>query len=103
MELTADEPRVRRQLDHLDQRAVGREATQVKTMLDELVAVLVVDLIAVTVALAHLRYAIDRRRLSPLPELAGIGAESHGAAHVGDVLLIFHQRDDGVAALRREL
>src|SRR6266567_6941451 len=53
VELAADEPRVIGQLDHFDQRAVGRESRAAHPILGEHVAVRVGDLVAVAVALAH--------------------------------------------------
>src|SRR3954468_5161394 len=103
MELTANVPWVGLQLDHLDERAVWRQTAQVESVLDELVAILVVHFITVPMALAHLRDSVNRRRLGARAELARVRAEAHGAAHVGDVLLIFHQRYDGIPALRSEL
>src|SRR6266550_1238791 len=103
VELTADIPRMRLKLHHLDQRSVGRKAAQVQSVLDELVAVLVVDLVAMAMPLADLRLAIDRGGLRSWSEPAGVRAEAHGTAHVSDVLLVFHQGNDRIVALRRKL
>src|SRR5687768_624287 len=103
VELTADEPGMFRKLDHLDQLAVRRESAQPEPMLDEEVAVGVRDLIAVAVPLTHLGHAIYLGRARAAREPAGIGPEAHRAAHVGDMLLRLHERDDGVVTLRREL
>src|SRR5438045_2850569 len=74
MELTADEPGMGLQLDHLDQRAVGRQAAQIQPVLDELITVLVVHLIAVAMALTDLRSTIDGSRLRTCAEPAGVRA-----------------------------
>src|SRR6266852_464377 len=103
VELAANEPGVRLQLHHLDQRSVRRKAAQVEPVLDELITVFVVDLIAVPMALAVLRCCIDRRCLRSWSEFAWIRPETHRPAHVRDVLLVFHQRDDGIVAFGREL
>ena len=103
MELAADEPRMIRQLDDLDELAVGREAAQLHAVLDEQLAVLVRDFITMAMALAHLRLAVDLGGARAARQPARIRAEAHRAAHVRHVLLRFHQRDDGIVALRREL
>src|SRR5689334_9011325 len=102
MELTTDEPGMRLQLDHLYQRSIRRKAAQIQTVLDEGIAILVVDFIAMSVTLADLWHCIDLRGQSALPEPARIRTQSHRAAHVRDVLLIFHQRDNSVSAFRRK-
>ena len=59
-------------------------------MLDELVAVFVVDLVAMTMSLAYLRHAVDHRCLGAYSEPARIRAESHRTADIRYVLLVFH-------------
>src|SRR5687767_12433807 len=103
MELAADVPRMRLQLDDLDEGAVRRQSAQVQAVLDELVAVLVVHFVTVAVSLAHLRRSVDPGSLGSRTQLARVRAEAHGTAHVGDVLLAFHQRNHGIIALRSEL
>src|SRR5437762_7103956 len=102
MELTAEVPRMSLELDDLDERAVGRKSAQVQAVLDESVPICVGDFVSVTMSLAHLWRAVDPRGESSFPEPARISAEAHRAAHIGYVLLGFHQRDDRIAALRRE-
>src|SRR5687768_11102915 len=46
---------------------------------------------------------IDGGSLRADTQLTRVRAEPHCPAHVGDVLLAFHQRDHGVVALRSEL
>src|SRR6266542_4897855 len=53
-------------------------------------------------ALAHLWHSVDCRCTSADTQAAGIRAEAHGAAHVREMLLRFHERDDRVGAFRRE-
>src|SRR6476620_1206632 len=52
--------------------------------------------------LTYLRHTVDLRGTRSLPELARIRAKSHRAAHVGHMLLRFHQRNDRISALRSE-
>src|SRR6266550_938413 len=98
MELAPDVPRMRLQLHHLYQRPIGRETAEIQSVLDELITVLVVDLIAMAMALAHLWNAVDRPGLRSHPEPARVRPEPHRAAHVRHVLLVLHQRDDRVIA-----
>src|SRR2546423_2669981 len=59
MELAADEPGVRLQLDDLDELPVWREATQPHAVLNEELAVPIRNFITMAVTLAHLGYTID--------------------------------------------
>src|SRR5689334_12648883 len=90
MELTTDEPRVRLDLDHLDQRTIRRQSAKIQSMLDERVAILVVDFVTMAVSLTDLGHAVNLCSEGFSPEPAWIRAESHRAAHVGNMLLIFH-------------
>ena len=69
----------------------------------QLLAVGVVELKAVAVALADLLLGIGGRGVCARLEHAGIGAQPHGAAHVGNAALVGHQVDDGVGRVRIEL
>src|SRR5688572_33453688 len=80
MELARDEPRMPGQLDHLDQRAVRREAGQHEAAGLELLAVRVVELVPVTVALGGLAPVVDLPCERALGEHAGIAPEAHRAA-----------------------
>src|SRR5256714_5486434 len=71
-------------------------------MLHELVAILVIDLVTMSMSLAHLGHSIDRRRLGSDAEPTRVGAEAHRPAHVCHVLLVFHERDHSVVAIGRE-
>src|SRR4030095_14375343 len=103
VDVAADEPRMIAELHDLDKRAIRAQAAQSQAVLDERVAILVRYLVAVSVPLAHLRNPVDLGSLAAACETARIRAESHGAAHVGHVLLRLHEADDGVLALRSEL
>src|SRR5436190_8561946 len=103
MELAADEPRMLRVLDDLDELTVGTHAGELEATLDEHVAILVGHLVAVTMPLADLRRTIDLGGPGPASEACRVRAEPHGPTHVRHVLLRLHQGDDGVVAFRREL
>src|SRR5690242_8484306 len=102
VELAADEPGVIGELDHLDQRAVGRESGAAHAVLREDVAVGVGDLVAVAVPLAHLERAVRLSDARARAELAGIRPQPHGAPHLLDPFLRAHQRDDRILALGGE-
>ena len=105
VELNPDEPRVRqlrrpvtvrlRQLDDFDEVTVRVHAREHEACLAEPVAEVVVDLVAVAVALLDGgRPGVDLLRQRALAEGARVGAQAHGAALVGDRLLLGHHRDD---------
>ena len=65
VELARDEPRVIGQLDDLDEPPLLERSGDDETGVDELVAELVVDLVAVPVALVDRRLAVDLARARP--------------------------------------
>src|SRR5436190_2608316 len=75
VELTANKPGVRHELDDLDELAVRREAAQSHSVLHEEVAVSIRDFITVTVSLTHLGDSIHFSRARPASEPARIGPE----------------------------
>ena len=103
MELARDEPGMLGQLDDLDEPAFLEGARDDEPVLDELVAELVVDLVAVPMALVNRRLAVDLAGASPLAELDRLGAEPHRAAEILDLLLLGQQIDDRVRRLRIHL
>src|SRR4051812_26477176 len=103
VELTAHEPRMIRELDHLHELSIRREPAELHAVLHEQVAIRIRHLVAMTVPLTHFSHTVHLSGARAAREPAWVRAESHGAAHVGDVLLRLHERDDWVVALRREL
>src|SRR5687767_12485166 len=91
VELAADEPRVRLKLDDFHERPVRRQSTQRETMLDEAVSISVGNLISMPMSFAHLRNTIDGCRASADSQPARIRPEPHRSAHVGQMLLRFHE------------
>src|SRR2546422_3789041 len=63
MELTSDEPRMVGELDHLDERAIRRQARAAHAVLREHVAIRVRDLVAMAVPLAHLGRIVRLRHV----------------------------------------
>src|SRR5712692_2914186 len=106
VELAADEPRMRRQLDHFAQLLALSQAGNAQALVLQSLHVLVVDLVAVAVALVdHIR-AVDLSREAPGLERGSLSAQAHRPAEIGlfvaaldpavSVLPLGHQRDHGV-------
>ena len=94
MELHTHEPRVLGQLDDLDEVALGVDTGEGHPVLLQLVAEVVVDLVAVAVPLAHVVHAVDLAHARVRSEAAVVVAEPHRPALLGDLLLLGHQGDD---------
>ena len=112
MELYADIPRMVLQFDDLHQSGVGIEARAYHAGVLKLAAIGMVELIAVTMTLGDEEFAVfclfnrigvDGIHPRAGQELAGIGAETHGAAFVDKNLLVFHHIDDIVGSALVEL
>ena len=65
--------------------------------------IVVVDLVAVTMALVDCFCSIQRVCLGALIQLTGIGAKAECAADIAIGVLIGHERDDRMRGLRVEL
>src|SRR5437588_276676 len=106
MELAADEPGMRRQLDHLAQLLALGEAGNAQTLVLQPLHVLVVDFVAVAVAFVDHVRAIDLAREAPGLERNTLSAQPHGPAEIGlfvapldaavAVLPLGHERDHRV-------
>ena len=95
MELRGDEPWVVGQLDDLDEPALLERPADHEARVDELLAVGVVDLVAVPVTLGdHRLVAVHLARARFLGQLDGLRAEAHRAAEILDLLLLRQQVDD---------
>ena len=81
------------QLDDLDEAALLERPGDDETRVDELLAVLVVHLVAVPVPLVHGVAAVDLPRLRRVGDLDRLRAEPHRAAEVLDLLLLRQQVD----------
>src|SRR5262245_34534170 len=82
MELARDEPGMVGQLDDLDEAALLERPRHHEPVLDELLAVLVVDLVAVAMALVDDVVVVDVPRAGALGELDRLGAEQHRPAQL---------------------
>src|SRR5712691_10075572 len=106
MELAADEPRVRWQLDHLAQLLALGEAGNAQALVLQSLHVLVVDFVAVAVALVDHVRAVDLASEAPRFERGPLSPEPHRPAEIGffvaaldpavAVLPLGHERDHGV-------
>ena len=96
MELGADEPFLFGELDNFYQVAFGVGADALHAVLLESGEVVVVEFVAVAMALLDVGLAVDAKCLAALTQLAGVGSEAHRSAHACDVLLLFHEVDDGM-------
>ncbi len=99
MILCADKPTVVGQFDNLNQTGVGILAHTLHAGLLKTGAVIVVKLEAVTVTLPDLRSAIGGCHSRAFAQHTVISPETHGAAHIVDALLLFHQVDDIVGGV----
>src|SRR6266581_6304625 len=96
MELAADEPGVRRQLDHLAQLLALGEAGEAQALVLQSLHVLVVDFVAVAVAFVDQVRAVDLAREAPGLERCALSAQAHRPAEIG---LFVAALDAAVAAL----
>src|SRR5882672_3676875 len=106
MELAADEPRVRWQLDHFAQLLALGEAGNAQALVLQPLHVLAVDFVAVAVAFVDHVRAVDLAREAPGLEGGALGAQAHRAAEIGlfvaaldaavAVLPLGHERDHRV-------
>ena len=105
MELASFEIGVVLEFHHFDELSVGRCTCNLETRLFKLFAefAVVVEFVAVTVAFADACALVKLCRIGILGELAGVSAESHGAAFFRDVLLFVHQVDNWVGRFFVEL
>src|SRR5882762_7326060 len=83
MELAADEPGMRRQLDHLAQLLPLGEAGDAQAFVLQALNVLVVDLIAMTMALVDHVRAVGLAREAPGLERRGLSTQPHRPAEIG--------------------
>ena len=75
------------QFNELHQGAIGRGTAKDEILGLELLAIGVVELVAVAVAFVDLLGAVQLGCLAAGRQFAGLRAEPHGAAHVSDILL----------------
>ncbi len=103
MVLCAYIPLLAGHLHNLDQMGIGVLAHTLHASGFKLLAVVVVELEAMAMPLLDVELAIGLGHLGSRLQVAGIGAQAHGAAHVGHALLLFHQVDHVVGRVGVEL
>ena len=91
------------QLDDLDEAALLERPRDDEAGGDQLVAVLVVDLVAVPVALVDDGLVVDVAGARALGELDRLGTQPHRAAEILDLLLLGEQVDHRIGRLRVHL
>src|SRR5688572_18836382 len=94
MELPGDEEGVLGYLDDLHQLFLGPDARDAQAVLLERLQVVVVDLVAMTMALADDALAVEARGAAALAEEDRVQAEPHGSALVRQVALLGQEVDD---------
>ena len=94
MELAGDEEGVFWNFDNFDEFAIGRIAAEAEAGFFELVAVGVVEFVAMTVAFVYDESAIKTRGFGPHDKLARLRAEAHRAAFLCDAGLLIEHRDN---------
>src|SRR5581483_6183319 len=103
VELAGDEPRVVRQLDDLDEPALLERPGDDEPVVDELLAVVVVHLVAVPVPLVDHRLPVGLVRARAVGDLDRLRPEAHRASQVFDFLLLGEQVDHRERRLRIHL
>ena len=96
VELSADEPTERWNLDYLGEVTLRVETHALHARCLESLRIFAVELVAVTVAFLYGVGAVDGADMAVSPQGADVGAQSHGATHAGEVLLVSHDVDDVV-------
>ena len=94
MELRTDKPLLSRDLDDLDQPTFRVCTDALHAGLFVFLDVVAVELVAMAMAFADSACAIDRMSVRTVANVAFVTTEAHGAAHIGDVLLLLHDVDD---------
>ncbi len=96
VELAADVPFVGGDFHYLDESGVGVGAGGDHSGVFEVFEELGVVFVAVSVSFADVGFAVYFVGFAAGFEGAVVGTETHGAAFVGDVFLVFHDVDDWV-------
>jgi hypothetical protein len=97
--LHGQEPGMARQLDDFDQLAVWTCTRDLHAVRAELLAIGVVELIAVPMAFVHFELAVGLVSKAAFGQLAGVFSEPHGAAEVCHLILAIEQADHGMSAI----
>src|SRR5262249_54794820 len=96
MALDRHEPGVTSYLDHLHQLAVLTSARKRHAFVRELLSIFIIEFVPMAMAFLDNRAAVGLMHLGARLQCARVGAETHGAAHVGDSALLVQQTDDRI-------
>ena len=99
MELRADVPAQIWYLYNLHETALRVGADTLHAVFLVFVFIAVVELVTMAVTLADLLLTINLSDLAAFAQLAAVSSQAHGAAHVGDIFLVFHHIDDVVRSV----
>jgi hypothetical protein len=102
MKLAGDEKWVAGQFDDFDQFTVGRPSAKAEAGFGERLVIIVVEFVAMPVALVDDESAIQARGVRAHRQLASLASQAHRAALGRDLLLLIQQRDDRVRGPRIE-
>ena len=94
MELTGDEEGMFCQFDYFDQFTVWRVTAETKAGFFKLFAVGVVEFVPMTMTFVYDKCPIETGGSGADRELAGLRAQAHCAAFLGDACLFVEHRDD---------
>jgi len=88
-------------LNDLNKALVGRNTCYLQTALGKLLAECVVVFPAVTVTLVNKLFAVYFAALGILCQLAGVQTKTHCAALFGNILLVFHDINNGIGSFAK--
>ncbi len=103
VELHCDKPWVVDKLDNFHELTIGAGAREEHARVDELLAIGVVELVAVPMPLVDRIGMIGVGRTTAMLQGAWHAAKSHRTSLVGDVALLVQQTDDGMRSIFFEL
>lgn len=98
--LGCDEPRMGIQFDHFNNSAVRGNTAEAHTVFDQFLAIVVINFIAVTMALFNFTGAVELVGFGIRVENTFVSAESQSAAQISDSVLIRHNMDKRMGCRR---
>src|SRR5690606_31311609 len=103
VELRADIERVVLDLHDLYQARFRIDAGWYHASFVELRQERIIELVAMAMALADMVAVVNLRNAAAFLQVAGIRAKAHGAAHLGNGLLLLHHRNHCIVGIGRHL
>ena len=90
MELRSDIPFERGYFNDFNQVTFGIDTDTYHAVFLIFLAVFIVEFIAMAMAFTDNFFTINLAHLAAFFELAFVAAQAHGASHIGEILLVFH-------------